>query len=80
MVRRSITGGRSWEPPLRNIFDAIGDPRWKHIDADNGVDTGNAIWDPTPLWDATTDTVWVFFNGTMSSTSFLRERGRHNAA
>lgn len=63
VVRRSITGGRSWEPPLRNIFDAIGDPRWKHIDADNGVDTGNAIWDPTPLWDATTDTVWVFFNG-----------------
>ena len=69
VVRRSTDGGRSWEHELRNIFDAIGNPQWQGIDAANGRDTGNAVWDPTPLWDATTGRVWVFFNGTALSGS-----------
>ena len=69
MVRKSTDAGRSWGQ-LANIFDAIGHPAWKHINADgngttigNDRDTGNAVWDPTPVYDEYSGKVWVFFNG-----------------
>eukprot|EP01048_Picozoa_sp_COSAG05_P029156 COSAG05_NODE_9439_length_623_cov_0.935115_1_plen_155_part_10 len=48
---------------LTTILDALSFSAWKGIDAESRPDDGNAVWDPTPLWDAYTRTVWLFFNG-----------------
>lgn len=45
------------------MLDALSFPPWKNLDAEAKPDNGNAIWDPTPVWDSHTDTVWFFFNG-----------------
>ena len=62
VMRRSTDGGKSWGQ-LKTILDALSFPAWKDIDAESSPDDGNAVWDPTPLWDAHTSTVWLFFNG-----------------
>ena len=72
VMRRSTDGGLSWEK-LTTILDAVDFPPWKDVRAESKVywprenltfgDAGNAIWDPTPLWDRETDTVFLFFNG-----------------
>ena len=40
------------------MLDALSFPPWKNLDAEAKPDNGNAIWDPTPVWDSHTDTVW----------------------
>ena len=72
VARRSTDGGLSWGQ-LTTILDAVDFPPWKGLRAEAKVywarknitfgDAGNAIWDPTPVWDRVTDTVWLFFNG-----------------
>ena len=57
-----VDGGQSWGP-LTNILDALSFGPWKAIDAESSPDDGNAVWDPTPLWDSHTGTTWLFFNG-----------------
>jgi sialidase-1 len=72
VLRRSTNGGESWGK-LTTIVDAVDFPPWKGLRAESKVywpkanltfgDAGNAVWDPTPVWDRETDTVWLFFNG-----------------
>jgi len=62
VIRRSTDSGSSWGQ-LTTLLDAIDFPPWKKISATGKPDNGNAIWDPSPLWDSKTDTVWLFFNG-----------------
>ena len=62
VMRRSSDAGSTWEP-LVTILDALSFPPWKSLDAESAPDNGNAAWDPTPLWDKDTGTVWLFFNG-----------------
>eukprot|EP01051_Picozoa_sp_SAG22_P014283 SAG22_NODE_1709_length_3761_cov_9.920535_1_plen_573_part_00 len=72
VMRRSTDGGQGWGQ-LTTILDALSFPPWKDLDAESRPDNGNAAWDPTPLWDRDTDTVWLFFNGP------ARERADCNA-
>ena len=60
VVRRSRDAGRTWGP-LRTIVDAVG--FWPSVTAATGAENGNAVWDPTPLYDAHTSEIFVFFNG-----------------
>ena len=62
VISRSTDGGHTFGP-LTTVLDALSFPPWKNIDAEAKPDNGNAIWDPTPVWDKHTDTVWFFFNG-----------------
>lgn len=62
VIRRSTDGGETWGQ-LRTILDAVSFPPWSKVNATAKPDTGNAVWDPTPLWDARTGKVWLFFNG-----------------
>ena len=47
-MRRSTDGGRTWEPG-RTIMDMGSDPAWRH----------DGIGDPSVLYDAQRDTIWV---------------------
>ena len=62
VMARSTDGGAHWGP-LTNILDALSFAPWKNLDAESSPDDGNAVWDPTPLWDAEAGRVWLFFNG-----------------
>ena len=72
VMGRSTDGGLSFGQ-LTTILDAVGFSPWKGLRAESKVywprenltfgDAGNAVWDPTPLWDRATDTVFLFFNG-----------------
>eukprot|EP00038_Savillea_parva_P014906 m.12358 g.12358 ORF g.12358 m.12358 type:complete len:569 (-) comp2940_c1_seq1:138-1844(-) len=60
VMKRSVDGGHTWGP-LVTLIDAIS--YWPNVTANKSPDNGNAIWDPTPLFDATTGRAFVFFNG-----------------
>ena len=62
VMRRSTTSGKTWGN-LTTILDALDFEPWKALDAESRPDTGNAVWDPTPLYDAHRGRVWVFFGG-----------------
>eukprot|EP01052_Picozoa_sp_SAG31_P025977 SAG31_NODE_2318_length_5944_cov_17.470488_2_plen_1296_part_00 len=62
VMRRSTDDGRSFGA-LTTIIDARDFEPWKRFDTEAGGDRGNAVWDPTPLYDRQTSTVWLFFNG-----------------
>ena len=62
VMRRSTDSGRTFGN-LTTIIDAVDFAPWKGKNPEKANDKGNAVWDPTPLWDSHTDTVWLFFNG-----------------
>ena len=62
VMRRSTDSGRSFGR-LTTLIDAVDFPPWKGLNPEAANDKGPAVWDPTPLWDRLTDTVWLFFNG-----------------
>jgi hypothetical protein len=62
VMRRSTDSGRSFGK-LVTLIDAVDFAPWRVLNPEAANDRGSAVWDPTPLWDSVTDTVWVFFNG-----------------
>eukprot|EP01052_Picozoa_sp_SAG31_P008739 SAG31_NODE_446_length_15587_cov_29.651989_2_plen_1247_part_00 len=62
VMRVSSDHGQSFSN-LSTILDALDFPPWRAFDAEGGIDDGNAVWDPTPLYDLHTKTAWLFFNG-----------------
>jgi sialidase-1 len=56
MLRSSTDQGRSWGA-LRTIVDARA--LWRSFSAAHGL----AVWDPTPIFDSTTGTTFLFFGG-----------------
>jgi sialidase-1 len=60
VMKRSEDGGVSWGP-LVTLIDAVS--FWPHITANKPPDRGNAVWDPTPVFDRSTGRAFVFFNG-----------------
>jgi hypothetical protein len=51
VLKKSVDGGHTWGP-LNTIVDAIA--FWPNVTANKPPETGNAVWDPTPLWDRVT--------------------------
>ena len=62
VVARSTDSGKTWGK-ISTMIDALAFPPWKHLHANVKPENGNAVWDPTPLYDAVKGTVWLFFNG-----------------
>jgi hypothetical protein len=51
VLKKSVDGGHTWGP-LNTIVDAIA--FWPTVTANKPPEPGNAVWDPTPLYDRVT--------------------------
>jgi hypothetical protein len=59
VMRQSIDGGNTWGD-LRTLIDALS--FWPNSSAHHAPEDGNAIWDPSPIWDNSTKVGRDFFN------------------